>query len=150
VPILIITYQPILIIATLVAMASSRVKHQRLLHTILPFDFTTLLIEMISPVKEIMTVTIWDASQGLGEVSRSLGESSRVIGEYSQNLRENSPDFGADSRDLGEDSPRLGAGSRDLREDSPRLRYRYLSLFYLFRRSCILSQKIENQYILSY
>jgi hypothetical protein len=68
-----------------------------------------------------------DISQGLRDISRNLGEQSRKLGEASHNFGDLSPNLWDLSRGFG-DSP------RDLGGASPRLRYRYLSLFYLYQR----------------
>ena len=92
------------------------------------FKFQKIVIrifQLSSPTKRVGNFV-------LGDSPRSLGGRSRVLGGRSRDLGGRSRDLGGRSRDLRDQSPGLWGQSRKPRDDSPRLRYKYLSLFYLF------------------
>ncbi len=103
-------------------------------HLIAGFAKTSHAKQITIATLVVASLNIRYIKSGLRYLSHSSREVSHNIREPYHNSGELSPNLWDLSRGLGESSRGLRESSRDLGEASPRLRYRYLSLFYLYRR----------------
>ena len=106
-------------------------------------QMATPTLYIVYQTKRDRNIVLGAAAPDLGVVAPNLGAGALNLGVDALNLRAATSNLRAGPHNLRVGTPILGA-------TAPRLRYRYLSLFYLYQQGLILSQTIENQFNSSY